>query len=64
MDEFMGTVLASLREHGARAVRVFPPAAQVLLAFADRIAGEIVSLPSMPCSMSPFVLCPLRLFNI
>ncbi|KAF9458630.1 exocyst complex component Sec10-domain-containing protein [Collybia nuda] len=42
MDEFMGSVLASLHEHGARAVRVFPPAAQVLLAFGDRIAGEVV----------------------
>lgn len=42
MDEFMGSVLSALREHGARAVCAFPPAAQVLLAFADRIAGEIV----------------------
>lgn len=48
MDEFMGSVLAALQEHGARAVRVFPPAAQVLLAFADRIAGEVVS--SLPFS--------------
>ncbi|KAG6863874.1 hypothetical protein C0991_002501 [Blastosporella zonata] len=42
MDEFMGAVLKAIEEHGARAVRVFPPAAQVLLAFADRVASEVV----------------------
>ncbi|KAH8987590.1 exocyst complex component Sec10-like protein [Lactarius akahatsu] len=43
MDAFMGLVLDALREHGSRAVRVFPPAAGVLLSFADRIATEVVS---------------------
>ncbi|KAI9438306.1 exocyst complex component Sec10-like protein [Lactarius indigo] len=43
MDAFMGFVLDALREHGSRAVRVFPPAAGVLLSFADRIATEVVS---------------------
>jgi hypothetical protein len=38
----MGLVLDALREHGSRAVRVFPPAAGVLLSFADRIATEVV----------------------
>lgn len=42
MDAFMGFVLGSLREHGSRAVRVFPPAAGVLVSFADRIATEVV----------------------
>ncbi|KAG6816379.1 hypothetical protein H0H87_006591, partial [Tephrocybe sp. NHM501043] len=42
MDEFMGAVLKSVEEHGARAVRVFPPASQVLLGFADRVAHEVV----------------------
>jgi recyclin-1 len=42
MDAFMGFVLDALREHGSRAVRVFPPAAGVLLSFADRIATEVV----------------------
>ncbi|KAG6909572.1 hypothetical protein DXG01_016822 [Tephrocybe rancida] len=42
MDAFMSSVLSSLEEHGARAVRVFPPSAQVLLSFADRVATEVV----------------------
>ncbi len=42
MDTFMGFVLVALREHGSRAVRVFPPAAGVLLSFTDRIATEVV----------------------
>ena len=42
MDAFMGFVLHALREHGSRAVRVFPPAAGVLVSFADRIATEVV----------------------
>jgi recyclin-1 len=42
MDEFMASVMASLAEHGARAVRVFPRQSAVLLAFADRVANEVV----------------------
>jgi hypothetical protein len=42
MDAFMGFVLDALREHGSRAVRVFPPAAGVLVSFADRVAMEVV----------------------
>ena len=42
MDAFMGFVLDALREHGSRAVRVFPPAAGVLVSFADRVATEVV----------------------
>ena len=44
MDEFMSDVLTSISDHGSCAVRVFPPAAQVLIYFADRLANEVVSL--------------------
>lgn len=43
MDAFIGAVLAALKEHGARAVRVFPPETNVLLAFSDRLANDVVS---------------------
>ncbi|KAH9968027.1 exocyst complex component Sec10-like protein, partial [Russula dissimulans] len=43
MDAFMAFVLHALREHGSRAVRVFPPAAGVLVAFADRVSMEVVA---------------------
>ena len=43
MDEFMNEIITSLEEHGARAVRVFPTEANVLLSFADRLANEVVS---------------------
>lgn len=43
MDSFMEWVLRAISEHGARAVRIFPPPSQVLLSFADRIANEVVS---------------------
>ncbi|KIM77632.1 hypothetical protein PILCRDRAFT_615587 [Piloderma croceum F 1598] len=42
MDDFMAHIFAAIREHGSRAVRVFPPSSQVLLAFADRVANEVV----------------------
>lgn len=42
MDEFMSTLLASIGEHGSRAVRVFPPPAQVIIYFAERLANEVV----------------------
>jgi recyclin-1 len=42
MDDFMYQILEAISEHGARAVRVFPPPAQVLIAFADRLATEVV----------------------
>ncbi|KAI0824477.1 exocyst complex component Sec10-like protein [Trametes gibbosa] len=42
MDEFVAEILGALEEHGSRAVRVFPPDANVLLAFADRLANEVV----------------------
>ncbi|KAF8964808.1 exocyst complex component Sec10-domain-containing protein [Flammula alnicola] len=42
MDEFMEVILSAIREHGARAVRVFPPASQVLLLFSERLANEVV----------------------
>ena len=54
MDGFMADIFASIREHGSRAVRVFPPASQVLLAFAERVASEVVCL-------LPF--CPSKLLN-
>lgn len=43
MVEFMNHVVAVLRVDGAAAARLFPPAARVLLNFADRIAVEVVS---------------------
>jgi len=43
MDEFMDIIIGSINEHGARAVRVFPPASQVLLLFSERLAAEVVS---------------------
>ncbi len=43
MDTFMNHILAVLKEQGGRAVKVFPPEANVLLSFAERIASEVVS---------------------
>ncbi|KAJ8090381.1 F-box protein: endocytic membrane traffic, recycling ReCYcling 1 [Marasmius tenuissimus] len=43
MDEFMKVVRDAILEHGSRAVRVFPPASQVLVTFSERIANEVVS---------------------
>jgi len=43
MDEFMSLILDAIAEHGSRAVRVFPSASGVLVAFADKLAGEVVS---------------------
>lgn len=40
----MSVVLNAIIEHGSRAVRVFPPESGVLIAFAERIAGEVVCL--------------------
>lgn len=40
----MDWVLDALREDGARAVRVFPAESGVLLAFAERLASEVVSV--------------------
>ncbi|KAI0640486.1 exocyst complex component Sec10-like protein [Trametes meyenii] len=42
MDEFIAEILAALEEHGSRAVRVFPPNANVLVSFAERLANEVV----------------------
>ncbi|SPO28865.1 related to RCY1 - F-box protein involved in recycling plasma membrane proteins [Ustilago trichophora] len=42
MDAFMADVLASLQTDGSLVARVFPPEQQVLLAFASRIANEVV----------------------
>ncbi|KAJ7695956.1 f-box protein pof6 [Mycena rosella] len=43
MDEFMGVILGAIIEHGSRAVRVFPPASDVLVSFCDRVANEVVA---------------------
>ncbi|KIK40306.1 hypothetical protein CY34DRAFT_87603 [Suillus luteus UH-Slu-Lm8-n1] len=42
MDEFMASVIRALEQHGTRAVFVFPPAAGVLIGFAERVANEVV----------------------
>ena len=47
MDSFMSFILDTVKEHGARAVRVFPPAANVLISFSDRIANEVVGTRSL-----------------
>lgn len=38
----MDVILQAIDEHGARAVRVFPPASQVLVLFSERLANEVV----------------------
>ncbi|KAJ9474702.1 Recyclin-1 [Pseudozyma hubeiensis] len=42
MDAFMAEVLANLQTDGSLVARVFPPEQQVLLAFASRVANEVV----------------------
>ncbi|KAJ1024740.1 hypothetical protein NDA16_002780 [Ustilago loliicola] len=42
MDSFMADVLSGLQTDGSLVARVFPPEQQVLLAFASRIANEVV----------------------
>ena len=42
MDAFMAETLASLETNGSLVARVFPPEQQVLLAFASRVANEVV----------------------
>jgi len=44
MDVFMEDILHAISEDGSRAVRVFPPASQVLIAFSDRLANEVVRM--------------------
>lgn len=46
MDGFMSRVLAAIEDDGARAFRVFPRDSGVLLAFAERIANDVVSWQS------------------
>ncbi|KAG8999124.1 F-box protein: endocytic membrane traffic, recycling ReCYcling 1 [Tulasnella sp. JGI-2019a] len=43
MDEFMSHIIEAIRTNGTTAVQVFPPDSQVLCAFADRLAVEVVS---------------------
>ena len=52
MDAFMTKMLSTLKEHGGRAVRVFPPDANVLISFSERVANEVVCivLYCMHCS--------------
>ena len=42
MDAFISHILSILKENGIRAVRVFPPEANVLLSFSERVAMEVV----------------------
>ncbi|KAF8507628.1 exocyst complex component Sec10-like protein [Gautieria morchelliformis] len=48
MVEFMTYELNVIREHGSTAVRVFPPAANVLTMFAGRISVEVVAEYILP----------------
>lgn len=59
MDEFIAHILYSLREHGSRAVRVFPPASEVLLAFAHRLATEVVRPSPLLVHILSSLFCPL-----
>ncbi|KAF9218811.1 hypothetical protein BS17DRAFT_790611 [Gyrodon lividus] len=43
MDGFISRLLAAIQDDGARATRVFPPEAGVLLAFAERVASDVIS---------------------
>ncbi|OJT02921.1 hypothetical protein TRAPUB_6519 [Trametes pubescens] len=57
MDEFMVELLRALEEYGSRVVRVFPPDANVLVAFSDHFANEVVgeyvtSLLTRACEIS------------
>lgn len=63
MDEFISAILASIIDHGSRAVRVFPPASQVLIAFADRVAIEVVCSLSSPILIIRQVQCVDRSEN-
>lgn len=58
MDEFMSYILNALKVHGAAAVRIFPPPSRVLLAFADRVAVEVVRRPFL-LSLPQLTLCLL-----
>jgi recyclin-1 len=44
MDEFMDDLITAINNHGARAVRIFPPASHVILYFSERIANEVVCI--------------------
>ncbi len=44
MDTFMKEVLDTVRTDGCLIARVFPPEQDVVLAFADRVAAEVVSV--------------------
>lgn len=43
MDQFMASTLSVLRHEGSLIARVFPPEADVLLYFLERIANDVVS---------------------
>lgn len=49
MDEFMKHILDAVQKDGGIAIRVFPAESQVLLAFSERLAVEVVS-PAFPPS--------------
>lgn len=51
MDTFIEDILKAIYEHGARAVRVFPPPSQVLIFFSERLANEVVRT-----RFNPFIL--------
>ena len=48
MEAFISDILDALQEHGSRAVRVFLPAANVLLVLADRLPVDIVRRRVLP----------------
>ena len=46
MDAFMTHVLETFRMDAERATKVFPPGARVILSFCERVANDVVCLPS------------------
>jgi len=60
MDEFMASVIQALEEHGTRAVLVFPPAAGVLIGFAERVANEVVRSYLLVFFFTPFIMMGMR----
>lgn len=57
MDLFIEDILSAIHEHGARAVRVFPPPSQVLLLFCERLANEVVRTTFYASHTPYYALC-------
>lgn len=64
MDKFMSEVLDQVKEEGSLIARVFPADQDVLLAYADRVAVEVVSrLNTNLCQFFQFSLSYSLLYS-